>query len=357
MTETVVKATKVKPEAKKSKKRWSRQQKRESREASIETPAKRGKRRKKKAPLTPREKLLACAITAQSTESVLLVTTDDSATAEENDDFIPIFTSCLSTKSLCKADFPSPCIIAQPLLVLDLNGILCHRIRRHNIVPGTKFRDSAGHVANTPIVERTDLKAFLKKLDEHFTLAVWTSATIQTAKRLIKLLVPPQISKRFLFVWAQNRCQKLNPDAAASDVVYVKSLEKVWQLFPIWDASNTLLIDDSPEKCPIHFQANALHPPPLNGELVEEVASECGAFENGQVPSSAVALLTQTIALDAANEARQLEFFENLVEHFRNTDKARKNDTRLITFLETSGRDHMGWRGPKEQPISLKGHS
>jgi len=125
-------------------------------------------------------------------------------------------------------------IYVKPLIVLDLNGILCHRVRDftthpsiiatamqlngHNreiistaalqndrgtpqhqqTMPTTTishsmkmihqnlYRPSAAHIAGTPIIYRTDLVSFLTMLDQNFTLAVWTSAKRKTARLLVK---------------------------------------------------------------------------------------------------------------------------------------------------------------------------
>lgn len=108
----------------------------------------------------------------------------------------------------------------KPLLVLDVNGILCHRYRKREIPqdilaavqnssleelfpteqqhpnqkdgehhqksnsPSTTnninirhylYRDSIANIAKTPIIPRSDVEKFLRLLDAHFTLAVWTS--------------------------------------------------------------------------------------------------------------------------------------------------------------------------------------
>jgi len=222
-------------------------------------------------------------------------------------------------------------IKVQPLLVLDLNGILCHRDRQHKraefwenlhaqynnkhdttMQPPARpwmLRPSIGNLASSNIIPRTDLLEFLSYLDKHFCLAIWTSAKSKTAKYLLNLLLSGGdrrggynqindhrgIRSRFLFVWGQDHCtpvqgseakrtkeisnnnkgpsdstttmkQDKDRDARSFDdnVVFEKHLSKIWEAYPLWSANNTLLIDDSPDKCP--FEAgNAVHPPPLHG--------------------------------------------------------------------------------------------
>jgi hypothetical protein len=113
-------------------------------------------------------------------------------------------------------------IRVQPLIVLDLNGILCHRIRKNEIVTASTtrkkktasccyhhhhdYRPVAFDIANTPVIPRTDITRFVRYMDQHFCLAVWTSAKSKTAKALVNQLFPPDIASRLLFIWDQKDC-------------------------------------------------------------------------------------------------------------------------------------------------------
>lgn len=192
----------------------------------------------------------------------------------------------------------------QPLLILDVNGILCHRVRksRDTYDPTALYRPDIGVVANTPIIARPLLQEFLSFLQQHFVLAIWTSAKKKTATQLINRLVPPTISSRFLFVWAQHDChvQSVPQDQAATthprDILFEKDLSKVWKAYPLWNAMNTLLMDDSPEKCSA-VKHNAVHPPPLNGRVL-------GGDNIGNILS------------DEENVARQMELMQQLARHW-----------------------------------------
>ena len=270
-------------------------------------------------------------------------------------------------------------IYVKPLVILDLNGILCHRIRDRdipdfilNVLPpeigigGVDYekgngqdvnwkrrirhkiyRQSCGNVAGTPIIQRTDLISFLTFMDHHFTLAVWTSAKKRTADSLVDLLFPGDIAKRLLFVWSQNHCgnekakqgnesttrnnegSQVHRKSHYNDIVFIKSLGKVWAAYPLWNESNTLLIDDSPEKCPEKMKHNYLHPPPLLG-LDSSVLSN---LETRDVAS---------IYCDDSNEKLQLDFFEKLSMVW--TSSEGDNDP-LKDFLRKGEHGHMGWRG------------
>ena len=243
-------------------------------------------------------------------------------------------------------------VYVQPLLVLDLNGILCHRIRQNRTpnVPKTAYRSSSLNVARTPVVPRTDLHEFLSFLDRHFTLSVWTSAKNKTATSLVSALFPSDVASRLLFVWAQHHCDVVgSPDTDETDdeqPVFEKNLSKVWKEFPLWNANNTLMIDDSPEKC-TQWHANAVHPPPLNGQV--------STWSGNTSP-------------DEENERLQRLFFNDLVEFWRNHTLVQRWDEEsgdattslielhggneeplhdsngLLQHLKDNATGHMGWK-------------
>lgn len=219
-----------------------------------------------------------------------------------------------------------------PLLILDMNGILCTRVRKREVTleEGESFRPFVGNVANTPIIPRTDLRRLLTFLDSHFTLAVWTSAQQRTAEELVQLLFPPEVNDRLLFVWGQNRCNAVHTNKTYSDkgkkFLFMKNIIKVWDSYPLWNSHNSLLMDDSPEKIPEELRNNSIHPPPLLG--LESTA-------------------------DSTNEDEQMKFFEKLSKHFdRKYDSSKydamestvKEKNSLYAFLEKHGKSHMGWR-------------
>lgn len=257
-------------------------------------------------PLSPSEKLLKCAQDYHFSGSVQYWHHESHEEQKKHNDLIQVSTYCR-----CKprpSHLASKWIHVQPLLILDLNGILCHRIR-HPASPSS-YRPSAAHIANTPVIARVDLVPFLTFLDAHFTLAVWTSAKNKTAKQLVSLLFPIPVKERLLFIWGQQKCDAISIQGK-EEPLFQKPLSRVWNEYPLWNTTNTLLLDDSPKKCP-NF-ANTLHPPRLDGRL------------HGK--------------LDLENEKLQFQFFQQLVTAFDDDP----GDVGL--FLQKCGGGHMGWRG------------
>ena len=196
-------------------------------------------------------------------------------------------------------------IVVRPLVVLDLNGILCKRIRYAPVVKNNDskncpiyvaqndrkyFREAVGNVAGTPVVPRMDLINFLQLLNSNFALAVWSSAKQRTVVKLISLLFPENISNNLLFSWGQEKCHTMRN---GEDIVHTKPLQKIWEKYPLWDKSNTLLMDDTPAKS--RNIKNTFNPPTLTGYKINT--------ENGQD--------------DEHNEREQRKFFANLAAKFK----------------------------------------
>ena len=328
-----------------------------------QTPAKkedtsRIRKKKRKKATKHRESLLTSAESAQFTGSVVVDRGDD--------DNMYVGLQLTTTAVLPKAsqlkqmrmfatDKPAH-IYTQPLLILDLNGILCHRVRLLQQDTDTSatstatfanpYRPSIAHIANTDIIRRPNLFQFITFLDQHFCLAIWTSAQPKTATQLVNALLPPQLRQRLLFVWNQTRCKKQKK----SGPILVKPLGRVWKEYPIYGPNNTYILDDSPEKHNETTAAMALHPPPMDG--------------------------LKTDSADPNNHARQQRFFEKLVQFWetnqvcttttttgwdeelgRRIEKLEEEPDSVVVperealeeFLQENATEHMGWTNKQKK--------
>jgi hypothetical protein len=52
--------------------------------------------------------------------------------------------------------------------------------------------------------------------------------------------------------------------------IFLKELKYVWEMFPWYDETNTLLIDDSPHKVVRNPPNTSLHPEPLTFETLNK---------------------------------------------------------------------------------------
>jgi len=298
------------------KRRWTRAEKRQRQAEEKDEDNPKTKLQAIKEPVSFAERLLQCATKIASTPahaSIRLPLTNGGS----------VDVKTCTNVSATMTKFPS--IAVKPLLILDLNGILCHRIRvnRQDLLPDVPYRPAVDRIANTDIISRPNVEEFLHFLDAHFCLAVWTSAKPKTAKQLLKVIFPAPMQEKMLFCWSQSKCQAIR--SVNEDVIFVKSLTKVWDEFPLWNDSNTFLMDDSPEKCPEH-KGNTLHPPSLHGKRHRELLNFMSDEENTEL---------------------QIQFFIQVAQYYVEPRQAWPNgDTNgLFEFLSRTAKNHMGWRG------------
>ena len=163
----------------------------------------------------------------------------------------------------------------------------------------------------------------------------------------MQILFPEEIRENLVFIWHRNFCNivdvadkkkrigntelelesnsKNNAEdekkSSHEDLIAIKSLAKVWDIFPIWNDTNTLLLDDSPEKCPTRYRKNSLHPRKICGTVTE---INGGAY----------------IDNDEVNQNHQRCFFEHLAKNWSESSPSEY----LSSFLESNSKDYnMGW--------------
>ena len=143
------------------------------------------------------------------------------------------------------------------LLILDLDETLVYatkeRIRPDNeSVAGSYF-----------VFFRPHLERFLKKLDEFYQIAVWTSSNSNYAEAVVGAL--PFVSEP-VFVWSRKRCTQVY-DSEAHKFRFVKDLKKVRKRG--YDLNRVVVVDDSPKKLTRSY-GNHVHIEPYSGEREDD---------------------------------------------------------------------------------------
>ncbi|KAI1774190.1 HAD-like domain-containing protein [Hypoxylon cercidicola] len=153
-----------------------------------------------------------------------------------------------SREYLVAASLP-PFLLPQPrkiLVVIDLNGTVLYRPNRR--------RDPSG------FVERPHARAFLSYCLETFLVVIWSSAKPNNVQRMCDQLFTPAQRERIVAIWSRDRFG-LSAEDYNGRVVCYKRLTTLWAdpavrashpdfaaAGKVWDQSNTVLIDDTPEK-------------------------------------------------------------------------------------------------------------
>lgn len=129
------------------------------------------------------------------------------------------------------------------LLILDLNGTLLSRTNRRG-----------------GMYVRPHMDSFLDYIFTHFRVMVWSSAQKASVKQMMKFFTVQQTSKMVL-TWDRSHFGLSKKDFN-NKTATIKDLKKVWQTkgLHFFDASNTVILDDSPSKCVLQ-PFNSIHLP------------------------------------------------------------------------------------------------
>ncbi|KAG5556680.1 hypothetical protein RHGRI_007072 [Rhododendron griersonianum] len=155
------------------------------------------------------------------------------------------------------------------LLVLDLNGLLVHRVFRF---------DRNINVQNYPppdvicgpflVFTRPFCSEFLEFCFERFEVGIWSSARERSIDTILST-IKTGLKDKLLFVWDKERCTDSGFKSLErkDKPIFLKELKKLWE-DPTdlpwhrgqYSLSNTLLIDDAPYKALLNPPNTAIFP-------------------------------------------------------------------------------------------------
>ncbi|KAJ1488300.1 HAD-like domain-containing protein, partial [Baffinella frigidus] len=155
------------------------------------------------------------------------------------------------------------------LIILDVNGLLVHRIKG-KMPPGITM-SPAGTLAGGKLFERPHLRSFLDFLLPRFAVGVWSTAQDKNVHAMAAHIFGSDYQKHLAFVMDQSHCTSTSfvHWENKHKPIMLKNLSKVWDapaLAGRYSPQNTLLIDDSPYKAALNPVENAIHPPEWTAE-------------------------------------------------------------------------------------------
>lgn len=114
------------------------------------------------------------------------------------------------------------------LIILDLNGTLCSRTR------GKK---------NSAYFLRPHAKRFFDYIFTNYTVMVWSSAQLKSVQKMCKMFLPYEPG----LTWDRSHFN-LTSEEFYSNSETLKDLDLVWQISDDFNATNTIIIDDTSRK-------------------------------------------------------------------------------------------------------------
>mmetsp|Transcript_12853 Transcript_12853/g.16670 ORF Transcript_12853/g.16670 Transcript_12853/m.16670 type:complete len:259 (+) Transcript_12853:59-835(+) len=132
------------------------------------------------------------------------------------------------------------------LFIFDLNGVLIYRSK--NKIEGENHAYKDG--TNKYVYTRPHVSSLLKWLacERGIAIGIWSSAKRKFVDRQVQLLFPKSspLHSRLAMTLSQDECRKTGE---GKDTVLQKPLQRLWDRYPEWNERNTVIFDDSKEKC------------------------------------------------------------------------------------------------------------
>lgn len=163
------------------------------------------------------------------------------------------------------------------LLILDLDETLIHAT--------AKPHDDKWHheVFGYKVYVRPYLNEFLQMVKEHYTVAVWSSASDDYVEKMVELVFPNEYP--LLFVWGRSRAtwkpdyscvEELGYFDSNSHYEYIKRLDKVKRSHGI-RLERMLIVDDTPKKSKYNY-GNAIYPVEFTGDANDNELDLLGKY-------------------------------------------------------------------------------
>ncbi len=131
----------------------------------------------------------------------------------------------------------------RPLLVFDLNGVLCER--QHACKVKADLSDLEKYVhGNNVVWERPGARKFLHAMHETADIAVWSSASQKNVKITLQMLFPPETNALFKFVWGGEQCRIVGDRFGSAKPQYTKDVTHLFCAFPQYERCIIIVDDD-----------------------------------------------------------------------------------------------------------------
>ncbi|MCO5560783.1 hypothetical protein L7F22_014403 [Adiantum nelumboides] len=139
------------------------------------------------------------------------------------------------------------------VLILDLNGVLLSHFWPGEEIPKhTKRMTEVAYQNGQRVFVRPGALQFLLWCFDHFTVFVWSCAQVSNVSSLVCKAFPKIWKKLAGRIMSQSQCTRHKGDAKVPKTnkpIFYKELSRFWHGNDKYNASNTLIVDDSAYKC------------------------------------------------------------------------------------------------------------
>lgn len=167
---------------------------------------------------------------------------------------------------------------AKKLIILDMNGLLIHRLFTKNkeskdILPDVK------HIGNFLVWKRPGAEELLNFLLENFDVAIWSSMSKYNLNPFVNYIFDDSENNRkdkLKFVWDQTNCESVKHPETDKKPLFLKNISDVCKEFPEYEKYNILLVDDSKLKSRNNSPYNLYLVDDWKGDMADNQLTETG---------------------------------------------------------------------------------
>lgn len=148
---------------------------------------------------------------------------------------------------------PPPLASDARVLILDLNGVLLSHFWPGEEIPKhTKRMTEVAYNNGQRVFVRPGALQFLLWCFDHFTVFIWSCAKVNNVSNLVCKAFPEIWNKFAGRLMSQSQCTRHKGDPRVFETdkpLFYKELSCFWRQNDKYNASNTLIVDDSAYKC------------------------------------------------------------------------------------------------------------
>jgi len=131
------------------------------------------------------------------------------------------------------------------LIIFDLNNVLVSRVQSKFFDTTKEYLIEPTELNNFYCWKRKGLDKFLEWVFKNFKVGIWSSAKKHNTDKIVKFIT----DKQPVLVYNQSNCGIEKHPETDRKPLFLKNLSTVFEEYPEYDKSNTILIDDSVLKC------------------------------------------------------------------------------------------------------------
>ena len=146
------------------------------------------------------------------------------------------------------------------LIIFSIGGVLCTE---------TNLKDKDNTLFF--IHPRKHLQIFLKKIFALYDVAIWESHSYDGITQTLRRIMTKDQMTNLKFVFSQTEEAKYKKITRTYYDISLKRLSRVWEEFPQYNSSNTILIDPLSYKAAQNPTYTSLHPPSISKQIHEDI--------------------------------------------------------------------------------------